>query len=139
MFVPHRDEHEFLLKAEGDDSVVCADGELEDHRGPAAETLEGIAFVKAALAHSYFKPKPGAMHEGRPQTSVEVLVGAIKLDLKLRGISRGRRFTFSVRIYAIAALLKQTGKPEEGKLPAAAWTSDAQKSLPESGRHSNRR
>ena len=92
MFVPHRDEHEFLLKAEGDDSVVCADGDLEDHRAPAAETPEGTAFVNAALAHSYFKPKPGAMHEGRPQTSVDVLVEAIKLDLKLRGISRGRRF-----------------------------------------------
>ena len=81
-------------------SVECADGELEDHGAPAAETPEGTAFVKDALAHPYFKPKPGAMHEGRPQTSVDVLVEAIKLDLKLRGISRGRWFTLSARIYA---------------------------------------
>ena len=42
--------------------------------------------------------------------NVDVLVDTILQDLRLRGFSRGRRFTFCARIRAIAALLERTNR-----------------------------
>ena len=131
MFVPHRDEREFLLKNHDDQEDVLANGCTMDHRACADETPEGTAFLKAALAHPFFRPSPSAAgSRDKPLKAMDTLVDLICMDLKVRGIPASRRQTFVLRVKAIAMLLDNTGAPEDGKLPAAAWSVKRCTSMP---------
>ena len=52
---------------------------------------------------------------------VDKLIDWVTMDLKLRGVVANRRATFVIRVKALAMLLDNTGRPEDGKLPAELW------------------